>query len=296
MSELDVAGSQPVITGSAGGSAGRLMRQAREAKGLPVDALAASIKVSVRKLELLEADRFDELPDATFTRALAQTVCRSLKLDAGPVLALLPAARGYRIEQVSEGLNAPFRDRSSRLDSLAFGALLKVAWAPMLILLLAGLLWFAPSGMLTNMLASAGTLMRSVRLPTMSGADPAASAPDATSAEAAPAGETGLGQTPVDTVSAPVPTRDPPARVPARPGAGPLQLRATAESWVEVKDARDRVLMSRSLQPGEAVTLDGVLPMRIKIGNAAATEVRLRGELVDTAPMTSENIARVELK
>lgn len=296
MNDINVADPQPVIAGMPGGSAGRMLRQAREAQGLPIDALAASIKVSVRKLELLEADRFDELPDATFTRALAQTVCRSLKLDARPVLGLLPPARGHRIEQVSEGLNAPFRDRSSRLDPMAFGALLKAAWAPMLILLVAGLLWFAPSGFLTNMVASVSGLVRSVKLPTMSGADPSASAPDATSAEAAPFGETGLGQTPVDTVSAPVPTRAVLADVPAKSGAGLLQLRATAESWVEVKDARDRVLMSRSLQPGESVTLDGVVPMRIKIGNAAATEVRMRGELVDIAPMTSENIARVELK
>ena len=46
------------------------------AQGLHIAALAAAIKVAPRKLELLEADRFDELPDATFTRALAQTVCR----------------------------------------------------------------------------------------------------------------------------------------------------------------------------------------------------------------------------
>ena len=50
------------------------------------------IKVAPRKLEALEADRYDELPDLTFTRALAQTVCRALKIDAEPVLAKLPPA------------------------------------------------------------------------------------------------------------------------------------------------------------------------------------------------------------
>ena len=67
-------------------SAGALLRQARQAQGLHIAALAAAIKVTPRKLELLEADRYDELPDATFVRALAQTVCRSLKIDAAPVL------------------------------------------------------------------------------------------------------------------------------------------------------------------------------------------------------------------
>ncbi|MFG5410810.1 DUF4115 domain-containing protein [Piscinibacter sakaiensis] len=56
------------------------------------------------------------------------------------------------------------------------------------------------------------------------------------------------------------------------------------------------MLLSRSLQPGETVTLDGALPMRVKIGNAAVTEVRFRGAVVDIAPMTAENIARLVLK
>ena len=65
-------------------SAGALLRAAREEQGLHIAALAAAIKVTPRKLDALENDRCDELPDATFTRALAQTVCRALKIDAGP--------------------------------------------------------------------------------------------------------------------------------------------------------------------------------------------------------------------
>ena len=80
-------------------TAGRLLREARQAQGLHIAALASAIKVAPRKLELLEADRLDELPDATFTRALAQTVCRSLKIDAAPILALLPPPSGHRLEQ-----------------------------------------------------------------------------------------------------------------------------------------------------------------------------------------------------
>ena len=48
-------------------SAGAMLRAAREKRGLHIAALAASIKVSPRKLEALEADRYAELPDLTFT-------------------------------------------------------------------------------------------------------------------------------------------------------------------------------------------------------------------------------------
>ena len=81
-------------------SAGRLLREARERQGLHIAALAAAIKVAPKKLELLEADRFDALPDATFTRALAQTVCRALKIDPAATAPAPPpdqsSARGRR--------------------------------------------------------------------------------------------------------------------------------------------------------------------------------------------------------
>lgn len=294
----EAAAAAPAASSAGGGSSpGRLLRRAREAQGLPIDALAASLKVSARKIELLEADRFDELPDATFTRALAQTLCRSLKLDAAPVLALLPPATGHRIEQVSEGLNAPFRDRSARLDALAWGPLLKAAWAPVLILALAAVLYYMPAGMFQSGATAAGDMVRSISLPKLGDGGTGTAAPPAV-ADAPPAAASDPSGAVETVFSAPPP---PPAGAsaaspPVASAAGPLELRASAESWIEVKDSRDRVLMSRSLQPGEAVTLDGALPMRVKIGNAAVTEVRFRGTLVDIAPMTSENIAKVELK
>ena len=131
-------------------TAGRLLREARQAQGLHIAALAAPIKVAPRKLELLEADRFDELPDATFTRALAQTVCRSLKVDAAPILALLPPPSGHRLEQVGEGLNTPFRERPGRASfqrdwaSVASPAF----WGPALVLLAAGAIYLLPAGWL----------------------------------------------------------------------------------------------------------------------------------------------------
>lgn len=282
----------PLSSGAGGHSAGRLLRRAREAQGLRIDALAAALKVSARKIELLEADRFDELPDATFTRALAQTLCRSLKLDAATVLALLPPAIGHRIEQVSEGLNAPFRDRSPRLDAIAWGPLLKAAWAPVLFLVLAALLWRLPEGSLQSGISSVGDYLRS-HSSTAAPAEGLAASPAAAAASEA-ASEPAAGA--VETVFSAPPATAAASGMAASSMVGPLELRASAESWIEVKDSGDRVLLSRSLQPGEAVTLDGSLPMRVKIGNAAVTEVRFRGAPVDIAPLTSENIARLELK
>ncbi|HEY2190201.1 MAG TPA: helix-turn-helix domain-containing protein [Caldimonas sp.] len=129
-------------------SAGQLLREARERQGLHIAALAASIKVTPKKLELLEADRFDALPDATFTRALAQTMCRALKIDPAAVLRLLPPPAGQRLEQVGEGLNAPFRERPGvgaqrERTTSGLGA---VFWVTVLILVAAVALYFLPAG------------------------------------------------------------------------------------------------------------------------------------------------------
>ena len=89
-------------------SAGGLLRQAREAAGVELSALAVALKVSVKKLEALEADRLDLLPDAVFVRALASSVCRALKIDAAPVLAKLPQTVAPRLDRDESGLNTPF--------------------------------------------------------------------------------------------------------------------------------------------------------------------------------------------
>lgn len=107
-------------------TAGAALRRAREARGLHIAALAATLKVPQSKLEALEGDRYKELPDATFARALARSMCRALKIDAEPVLAMLPRGGGEAsLDRVTPGLNQPFRERASSQEPMVSVALLK---------------------------------------------------------------------------------------------------------------------------------------------------------------------------
>ena len=92
---LAADGGQPLQDDGVTG--GMLLRRAREAAGLHVAALAGALKVPVRTLEALEQDRFDLLPDLVFGRALAASVCRTLKIDAQPVLDRLPQSAAPRL-------------------------------------------------------------------------------------------------------------------------------------------------------------------------------------------------------
>ena len=105
-------------------SAGAMLRAAREAAGLHIAALAVSLKIPVRKLEALETDRLDLLPDAVFARALASSVCRSLKVDPDPVLRLLPQVDLQQLSAYERGINAPFSSsgdmaRASLMEQLS---------------------------------------------------------------------------------------------------------------------------------------------------------------------------------
>ena len=79
-------------------------------------------------------------------------------------------------------------------------------------------------------------------------------------------------------------------------GSPLLGLRASETSWIEVRDARGEVLLARNLSAGESVSLDGALPLRVTVGNAAATQVSFRGQAVALAASTRENVARLELQ
>jgi cytoskeleton protein RodZ len=280
------------LTGPVGGdaSAGALLRRAREKQGTHIAALAAAIKVAPRKLELLEADRFDELPDPSFTRALAQAVCRALKIDPAPVLALLPQAGDRPLESVGKGINTPFRERSTRMPGSDRPIWQRAGfWLPIVVIAIAVALYFMPSRLISTLSMPGGAA---------SAAAPAASAARVVTEPVAP----------VPAASAPLvttsPSAPPPAAVPdpttaadvATPPPSTLQVRTSQPSWIEVQDSAGRLLISRVVEAGEPVDLDGTLPLKLRVGNALATQVIFRGQPVELARHTRENIARLELK
>jgi cytoskeleton protein RodZ len=141
--------NEPLVDQPSGeASAGAMLRAARERCGMHIGLLSTTLKVPVRKLELLESNQFDELHDATFVRALALSVCRVLKCDPAPILEALPRldAHTSTLDQVSQGGS----ESSSQLGSAP--VVLRSAtdrrgwwWAVTLLMLLAVALWWAPA-------------------------------------------------------------------------------------------------------------------------------------------------------
>lgn len=299
---------EPISEGSARqqpATAGAWLKSVRQQRGLHIAALAVTLKVPQAKLEALEADRFDELPDATFARALATAMCRALKVDPAPVLALLPRTHAQDFD-VRPGLNQPFRERGGPVDGgLLTLAARPVVWGPALLLLAAAAIFWMPTGWLperSDTSASSATPV-AVFPPAASGVV-AASAPVAefvAAPAAVPASEP-VASAPVAT-PAPSPVAKASAPLPAvasapvlAPPPGPaLRIAASADTWVEVVDAQGQTLLSRLLREGEQQVLAGAAPYKLRIGNVAGTRVEWRGAAVDLAGRSKDNVARLEL-
>lgn len=302
------AGAQPT------GSAGRLLQAGRERRGLELDALAQLLKVPVRKLQALEADRFEELPGAAFTRSLAQSYARQVGVDVQEVLALLPQAivPPQRLEHVSRGLQTPYREGSGAHFGGSggrggFEGFRPVHGVALALLALALLLWLLPP--LSTLLPSLGLSSRSeLAAEVAAGSEAAASSTVVVeTVHGVPAEQVTTPVPPaasaVPVMPAPVAASAPPAAssasapVPATAApAGTVVLKTRAASWIEVRDAGNAVLLSRTLQPGETVGLDGAMPMQVRVGVASALELSLRGEPVDLKPYTRGTSATVVLK
>ena len=302
------AGAQPT------GSAGRLLQAGRERRGLELDALAQLLKVPVRKLQALEADRFEELPGAAFTRSLAQSYARQVGVDVQEVLALLPQAivPPQRLEHVSRGLQTPYREGSGAHFGGSggrggFEGFRPVHGVALALLALALLLWLLPP--LSTLLPSLGLSSRSeLAAEVAAGSEAAASSTVVVeTVHGVPAEQVTTPVPPaasaVPVMPAPVAASAPPA-APSAPApvpatatpAGTVVLKTRTASWIEVRDAGNAVLLSRTLQPGETVGLDGAMPMRVRAGVASALELSLRGEPVDLKPYTRGTSATVVLK
>ena len=295
----DANGDATVVDSAA--TAGAMLRSAREKRGLHIAALAASIKVPQRKLEALESDRYEELLDLTFTRALAQTICRTLKIDAQPVLDRLPQVPGAspKLQHVSNGLNAPFRERPGRDEPADMSWLGRpVVWGTLLVLIAAAVVAFAPSRFLERLKGAlpSSPSASSPASGAVSVLPPAGAAPSVV--EVVPTSPVVGGAVTSTSLGAPAAVQTPVAAAVAATmpaGAGLLGVKATGETWIEVQDARGQTLLSRKVAAGESLGLNGDVPLRVTIGNATHTQLTFRGQLVDLKANTEGNVARLQL-
>ena len=293
-------------------TAGEMLRAARETAGLSLTELAAFLKVNAKKLEALETDQHELLPNAVFVRGLASSVCRALKIDATPVLAQLPqTAAPSLLKDQGRNLNAPFRTPADMAQVSVWDQLSRPMVLAVLALLAAALVMILLPSVARKSTPEATT--ESTGTPAPTAASPTApDLPSGTSGSEIVTAEPPVGAptvvavsgkpnagvaAPPSNVAAPVsaPASPAPSRS-ASPEGALVYFKVSGSSWIEVTDAEGSVRLSRLLQEGDSARASGALPLTVVIGNADVTEVQVRGKSFSLEPVSRNNVARFEVK
>ncbi|MEG0880417.1 MAG: DUF4115 domain-containing protein, partial [Janthinobacterium sp.] len=130
-------------------------------------------------------------------------------------------------------------------------------------------------------------------------AEPAAAAPAAAApAAAAPAAAPVAAETPAPAAGTPAAgTPSATAGAPLLPGQQSLVFNASAPSWVQVKDARGAVVLSKNLAAGESAQVAAQLPVQVVVGRVAVTTLQVGGQAFDLAAAAQgKDVARFEVK
>lgn len=284
-SETGHAQPQAVAT-----TAGQLLREARAKAGMHLAVLSVTLKVPVRELEALETDALDPAKGPVFYRGLASSVCRHLQTDPAPILALLPHTSAH-LRPLRSAIE-PLPSRGSPGMSIPLGRVVssKVFWSAALMVLLTGAFLWLPGPSQWAWLDDVKSLMAEeavsqdvsepiAAVPVLDPVAPLAS-PDASTP--APAAEAPAAVSPVSTS--------------LTPAAPEWVFSATAESWLEVRNAQKAVVWSGLLKAGESTRIQSPLPVSVVVGRAEVVTATLRGQPFDLKPHTQVTVARFEVK
>jgi cytoskeleton protein RodZ len=284
-------------------SAGAVLAAAREEMNLSVTEVARHLKLSPAQVEALEEGAYDRLPGRVFVRGFLRNYAKLLGLDPEPLLhriesempqpavveqrppahpEVMPTGESSRwavyigiaavilvgLAAYEFGFNAPpsSQPAGEAASSAATGA------APAE----TGATQPAPATApeaAANAPESAATAAGASALPPASGAAPAAGAPEgaATTSGVAPSSA-------------------------KAPDGHELQFGFDEDSWVEVRDANDKVVLRKLNRAGSEERVTGRPPFKLVVGNARSVHLTYDGEAVDLGPHIGQTVARLTLK
>lgn len=315
-------------------SPGALLRRAREARGESVHEVAFALKLSPRQVDALERDDFDALPGMAFVRGFMRNYARYVGLDATPLLDAVQRLAGQGSPDLSPIRNADGdlpAGGSRRRGSFPAGAvvlvllaMLATGWyfdwfrtenAPSSETLVEPAPNFAPAPSEPAAPQSAIQLAppQPVVIESAADAQGVVGSAEAEMSEAAAVADsaTGAQLAGAADVAAAVPaaaaaastataaaTGSAPAAAPVElpNGAGQLNFRFGADSWVEVRDASGAILHSGTNRAGSTRSVQGTAPFTLVVGNAASVTLEHDGKPVDLAAHIRGSVARLTLR
>lgn len=264
--------AEPVVR-----QAGQVLREAREARGLSVFEVAQSLKFGVRQIEALEADNYGVLPPGTtFLRGFVRGYAKLLKLDPVPLLELLDGRAPSALPEVRAPQNMGVAATPVVAGRRSSSPLL--IGAAVIAIVAAGLAaWHFTSSPPPT-------------APVKSADQPAVAAAPNGDTETVRPPDIRVEQTPVAGGVAQ------PANMPLPPDQKQLVFAFQDKSWVEVRDATQRIIYSGESQPGTRQAVAGKPPFQLVVGNAAKVELQYEDRQIDLKPHIRAEVARLTVE
>ncbi len=275
------------MNGSTERSVGQILREAREAQGMTLDAAAMRLRLMHRQVEAIEADDFDSLGQVVFARGFVRNYARLLGLAPDELLAQMPGAPAEPAAVSQSEPQLPRSWLSSPWLILGLlGLLVGVAVPVALYLWLNSEVDEAPLAQPAVSVAPADAAAAAAQ-PPVAEAQVADTAEPPAEADAAPA----------EAVAPAAPAEAVAPAVQQQAAAGSvLHLEFGDESWTEIRDASGRML-HRQLNPaGSSVDVSGQPPFDVVIGNAPQARLTYNGRPIDLKPFTDATVARFTLE
>lgn len=312
---------------------GETLRQARESNGWSLAEVALKLNLTVNSLSNLEAGAFDKLPGHTFARGYIRAYAKLLGMDQAVLVQQFDQStgtdsQGSNVHSLGR-IEEPVRVSHTILQIVSLLLLIAVIgggfvwWQDQTSLRTKDLVSLAPEHVEVE--GADGTTQihpldepedQAVAQGESEGETPLAlpQAEEPVNAEASAPAPTPAPAAPVATPAAPAHNTAPvvatPAAVatapiapavaaaaPAAPvaGQGQVQLQFSADCWTQVTDGTGKVLLSGLKRKGDSVSVSGKPPFAVRLGFARGAQVSYNGQVVDVAPFTSGETARLKL-
>ncbi|MGI3778393.1 MAG: helix-turn-helix domain-containing protein [Janthinobacterium lividum] len=303
---LSEASGPPLRAGAV--QVGAEIREAREALGWSVEAVAAQLRIRQPYLEAIEAGRVAELPGSAYAVGFLRAYAGIVGLDADALADRFRQGATEVNRRTELAFPAPVPQRGMPAGAVVvLGALVVVAayagWyrvssdghtpvqtvpeVPEHLASQAAPVMAAPSPQVASILPATTPSPLPATVPPPGAPAPAGAPPVAV----APAVQPQPVQAAAVPAATPAPAAQPVASVPAVAAAGPaaaapgavpagtrIVLSSTAPSWIMVREKGGKVLVNETLHPGETWPVPAdEHPLLLSVGNARALTVSVDG-------------------
>ena len=290
-------------------SVGEQLRSAREANGLSTTDVARALKLSLTQVEALEADDWASLPGKTIIRGFVRNYARVLGLDAGQLMSNLDGLILPQAPELKMSAGTPVRfsqeNKTERHDYVrVVSGVVILVLAVLAYFLVPPELWQSTLTAIRNVTQSRDVTAEKESMPSKPAVEqPLGKVVVPLETSVIPDNKVIAIQNPLEpavlppSVAAPAPKPEREPEVAPAPVADvALNFSFKQAAWLEVRDHTGKVIFSQLNQAGTQRIVEGVPPYSLTIGNASHVVLRYKGETVDLAKRSKDDVARLSLE